>query len=141
MFAIQAVLDFRVLLSITFAVDGRITIARLASCLSNVFSMYYDLNIAWPVRVPPASSGQAGATGGSKKMKGKQATANAKDEKASVKVGLEALTAGEKQDLEKSVKMAIKRERVQPLMLLLLLSYHVHFVATRCPHLQSATLQ
>lgn len=77
--------------------------------------MYYDLNIAWPVRIPLAN--QAGGSGGnagggnSKKQKGKQAANSdgAANAAAAVKVGAELLSAGEKADVEKAVKMAIKR--------------------------------
>lgn len=76
--------------------------------------MYYDLNIAWPARIPPASYGQtgAGSSGSSKKQKGKQAAppSNANDGRTGIKTGVEALSAGEKQELEKTVKMAIKRK-------------------------------
>lgn len=78
--------------------------------------MYYDLNIAWPVRIPPAGNGQAGSAGGaaaSKKQKGKQSSASGMAGSAGnehVKTGTEALTAGDRQELEKAVKMAIKRE-------------------------------
>lgn len=78
--------------------------------------MYYDLNIAWPVRIPAASA-QAGSSGsaGNKKQKGKQAsttTAQAGGNDAAVKTGADLLTAGERADVEKAVKMAIKRELV-----------------------------
>lgn len=73
--------------------------------------MYYDLNIAWPVSIPQAGSSNNNAASKKKQQKGKQAVNSNNDARdAAPKVGIDLLSAEERADVEKSVKMAIKRE-------------------------------
>ncbi|KAK9895140.1 PHP domain-like protein [Cystobasidium minutum MCA 4210] len=71
--------------------------------------MYYDLNIAWPVSIPQAGSSNNNAASKKKQQKGKQAVNSNNDARdAAPKVGIDLLSAEERADVEKSVKMAIK---------------------------------